>query len=86
MAEQNNYISDDEEEEVKIEMCPMDGCENEKNFKNKKGRCDRCHKWWDESKRIFFGLERRCQTCKELFFPESRDATRDKEGYVCGMC
>ena len=75
----------DEEEEL-VEMCPMDNCENKKNKENKKGRCDECQKWWYELKRTFFGCERRCFKCKEIFEPETRDKTRDLEGYICDVC
>jgi hypothetical protein len=67
-------------------MCPMDNCENKKNKENKKGRCDECQKWWYELKRTFFGCERRCFKCKEIFEPETRDKTRDLEGYICDVC
>jgi hypothetical protein len=75
----------DEEEEL-VEMCPMDNCENKKNKENKKGRCDECQKWWYELKRTFFGCERRCFKCQDIFEPETRDKTRDLEGYICDVC
>lgn len=84
ILDNDNIDSDEKEEEEPEKMCPMDGCENKQDLKNKKGRCDECHKWWYESKRIFFGIERRCKVCKEIFTPETRDSQREKEGYECG--
>ena len=66
--------------------CPMEGCENKRNLENKKGRCDSCQKWWYEAKRIFFGRERRCVKCLEIFEPETRDKTHDINGYTCNDC
>ena len=92
MTENNNTNekkknSDDEEEEaVEDDTCPMDECVNKRNLKNKKGRCNSCQKWWYEAKRVFFGRERRCIKCQEIFEPETRDKTREKDGYVCEDC
>jgi hypothetical protein len=87
MAEHNIIACDEEEEFIEPEkLCPMEGCENKQDLKNKKGRCDRCHTWWYENKRIFFGPDRRCKMCQEIFFPDTRDAVRDKEGYMCDKC
>jgi hypothetical protein len=79
---------EDVEVEVELEkdMCPMYECKNKRNLENKKGRCNECHKWWYESKRIFFGRERRCIQCQEIFEPETRDKTRDIVGYICENC
>ena len=83
MTEQQvKYNNDDEYDN----MCPVDGCENKQNLQNKKGRCNECQTWWYETKRTFFGRERRCVTCKIIFEPETRDETRDKVGYICENC
>jgi hypothetical protein len=88
--ENKNKSNKEEEEDIEVEVkkdtCPMDNCENKKNWENKKGRCDACQKWWYESKRIFFGVERRCIKCQEIFEPETRDTTRDSKGYICENC
>ena len=81
-VEEDEYSSEEEE----VELCPMDNCKNERNKENKKGRCNECQKWWYETKRIFFGCERRCFKCQEIFEPETRDKTRDVEGYICYVC
>ena len=73
-------------EQEEEEMCPEECCENKKNKDNKKGRCNNCHKWWNESKRTFFGRERKCTKCQEMFEPETRDEIRDKNGYICDTC
>jgi hypothetical protein len=84
--EEDDYVCSSDEEEEVVEMCPEDNCKNERNKENKKGRCNECQKWWYETKRIFFGCERRCFKCQDIFLPETRDKTRDVEGYICDVC
>jgi len=82
-VEEEEEVEDvEEDEEVEDDTCPMDECDNKKNVQNKKGRCNMCQKMWYESKRIFFGRERRCIKCQDIYFPD----TRDKVEYVCNIC
>jgi hypothetical protein len=80
--ERKNSDDDEEEEEEDDDTCPMDECENKRNLNNKKGRCNSCQKWWYEVKRVFFGRERRCVKCQEIFEPE----TLEKDVYFCVDC